>query len=74
MSGKFSLSKMMRGQMGLLRGKSFRKEADLKRTGRESERYRREQGRKRPSILGYDGKEFTRNGQPFTPSTRLNDS
>jgi len=74
MSGKFGLSKMMRGQIGLLRGKSFRKEADLKRTGRESERYRREQGRKRPSILSYDGKEFTRNGQPFTPSTRLNNS
>ena len=63
MSGKFGLDKMMRGQMGLLRGKSFRKEAGLKRTGRESERYRREQGRKRPSLIGYDGKDFTRNGQ-----------
>jgi len=62
-SGKFGLSKMMRGQIGLLRGKSFRKEADLKRTGRESERYRREQGQKRPSLIGYDGKDFTRNGQ-----------
>jgi len=63
MSGKFGLDKMMRGQIGLIRGKSFRKEAGLKRTGRESERYRREQGSRRPSLIGYDGKDFTRNGQ-----------
>jgi hypothetical protein len=61
MSGKFGLDKMMRGQVGVLRGKSFRKEAGLKRTGRESERYRRKQ--RGGSLIGYDGKDFTRNGE-----------
>jgi len=74
MSGKFALDKMMKGQLGLLQGKSFRKSAGLERTAKKQERHEREQGRKRPSILSYDGEKFTRNGQPFTPSTRLKNS